>query len=89
MKEHTDGFYIAEEDMKLRGTGNLGGTKQSGFFQFSIADPLAHMDTMLTARKDSIQILREDPTLRRDEHKIIDEVMKRVPPFSRDILSQG
>ena len=38
MKESTDGFYIAEEDLKIRGPGNLSGFEQSGFLPFAIAD---------------------------------------------------
>jgi ATP-dependent DNA helicase RecG len=42
MKESNDGFYISEEDLKLRGFGDIIGYKQSGEKDFLIADPLYH-----------------------------------------------
>ena len=89
MKESNDGFYIAEEDLKLRGAGNIAGTKQSGFFQLSIADPLAHIDTMKQAREDTIEVLEQDPELTTPENRVLAEVLKRAPPFSKDMLVQG
>ena len=44
MKESDDGFYIAEEDLKLRGFGDLTGYQQSGLKNFRFADPLIHED---------------------------------------------
>ena len=44
LKKSDDGFYIAEEDMKLRGHGDLTGFQQSGVKNFRFADPLAHKD---------------------------------------------
>ena len=42
LKSSDDGFYIAEEDMKLRGYGDIIGFKQSGIKLFKIADPVHH-----------------------------------------------
>ena len=42
LKKSNDGFYIAEEDMKLRGFGDIIGFKQSGIKYFKIADPIHH-----------------------------------------------
>ena len=44
MKKTDDGFYIAEEDLKLRGFGDLIGYQQSGLKNFRFADPLIHED---------------------------------------------
>ena len=44
MKESDDGFFIAEEDLKLRGFGDLTGFQQSGLKSFRFADPLIHED---------------------------------------------
>ena len=44
MKKTDDGFYIAEEDLKLRGFGDLIGYQQSGLKTFRFADPLIHED---------------------------------------------
>ena len=53
MHESTDGFAIAEEDLKLRGPDEVAGTAQSGYLAFGLAD-LARDKTMLTlARYDA------------------------------------
>ena len=51
LKESSDGFFIAEEDMKLRGFGDMIGYQQSGEKYFKIADPLEHEDLFLHAEK--------------------------------------
>ncbi len=63
MRDTEDGFRIAEEDLRLRGTGELLGTRQSGFPTFRLADPLAHQDLMEVARDDARLILEMDPDL--------------------------
>ncbi|HCI46055.1 MAG TPA: ATP-dependent DNA helicase RecG [Rhodospirillaceae bacterium] len=63
MRETDDGFRIAEEDLRLRGTGELLGTRQSGFPNFRLADPMAHQDLMEVARDDARLILAIDPNL--------------------------
>ena len=51
MKKTDDGFYIAEEDLKLRGFGDLIGYQQSGLKNFRFADPLIHEDLFNLADK--------------------------------------
>lgn len=63
IKQTEDGFVIAEEDLKLRGGGEVLGTKQSGFNNFRLADLSAHADLLLTASKDAALVLRQDPNL--------------------------
>jgi len=63
MRETEDGFRIAEEDLRLRGTGELLGTRQSGFPEFRLADAMAHQDLMEVARDDAQLILTRDPHL--------------------------
>ena len=63
MRETDDGFKIAEEDLRLRGTGELLGTRQSGFPEFRLADAMAHQDLMEVARDDARLILDRDPHL--------------------------
>ncbi|KQT48752.1 ATP-dependent DNA helicase RecG [Aureimonas sp. Leaf454] len=64
MRETEDGFRIAEEDLKLRGEGDLLGTKQSGLPGFRIAQTDKHADLLETARDDARLILTTDPDLR-------------------------
>ena len=63
MKATEDGFLIAEEDLKLRGGGEVLGTRQSGFNNFKVADLSVHGDLLLTASKDAALLLRQDPNL--------------------------
>tara|TARA_B100001287_G_scaffold226065_1_gene195736 strand:- start:304 stop:603 length:300 start_codon:yes stop_codon:yes gene_type:complete len=52
LKKTTDGFEISEEDMKLRGFGDLLGFKQSGIKNFKLADPIHNSDLFLLAEKE-------------------------------------
>ncbi len=63
MRETEDGFRIAEEDLKLRGEGELLGTRQSGTPGFRLASIEAHGDLLEIARKDARYILTNDPDL--------------------------
>ena len=58
-----DGFMIAEEDLRLRGGGEVLGTKQSGFGHFKVADLDVHSGLLLTASRDAALILQQDPNL--------------------------
>ena len=58
-----DGFFIAEEDLRLRGSGDIFGLRQSGLPQFKIADILRDQPVLREAREAAAGLLREDPTL--------------------------
>jgi len=64
MRETDDGFVIAEEDLRLRGAGELLGKRQSGMPEFRVADLAAHADLLAAARDDAKLILTRDPELR-------------------------
>ncbi|TIT07011.1 MAG: ATP-dependent DNA helicase RecG, partial [Mesorhizobium sp.] len=63
MRETEDGFKIAEEDLKLRGEGELLGTRQSGTPGFQVARIEFHADLLEAARDDARLILSRDPEL--------------------------
>ena len=63
MRETDDGFVIAEEDLRLRGAGELLGTRQSGMPLFRLADLAAHADLLAVARDDAQLVLTRDPQL--------------------------
>jgi ATP-dependent DNA helicase RecG len=63
MRATEDGFAIAEEDLRLRGAGDLLGVQQSGLPRFRIADLEAQADLMRTAQDDSRLLLDQDPEL--------------------------
>ena len=63
MRESENGFVIAEEDLRLRGAGDLLGVKQSGLPQFKMADLSVHQHLLKTAAQDAKTILSIDPYL--------------------------
>ncbi|ADZ70750.1 ATP-dependent DNA helicase RecG [Polymorphum gilvum] len=64
MRETNDGFLIAEEDLRLRGEGEILGTRQSGTPGFRLARLEAHGDLMEIARDDARLVLETDPDLK-------------------------
>ncbi|MCY4548587.1 MAG: ATP-dependent DNA helicase RecG [Defluviicoccus sp.] len=63
MRETDDGFLIAEEDLRLRGAGELLGTRQSGLPDFRLADLAAHAGLIEVARDDARLIVERDADL--------------------------
>ena len=64
MRETDDGFVIAEEDLRLRGPGEVLGRRQSGLLEFRMADPAIHAEFLDIAHDDARLILRRDPGLK-------------------------
>ncbi len=64
MRESDDGFVIAEEDLRLRGAGEVLGTRQSGLPEFRVADLACHGELLATARNDAKLIMDKDPLLK-------------------------
>ena len=70
MCETTDGFRLAELDLKLRGSGDINGTQQSGeAFNLKIANPTLDAELLSTAREAAIALLSADPKLEHPDHK--------------------
>ena len=90
MRETEDGFIIAEQDLKLRGSGEVLGTRQSGVASFRLADLGQHADLLQAARDDARLILETDPDL---EGKRADALRVLLYLFERDdaikLLSAG
>jgi ATP-dependent DNA helicase RecG len=63
IRETTDGFRIAEEDLKLRGEGDVLGTRQSGLPGYRIARSDVHAQLVTQARDEALRILQENPKL--------------------------
>ena len=63
MRETEDGFRIAEEDLKLRGAGELLGTRQSGLPDMRLADLAVHSELLEAARDDARLVIARDPDL--------------------------
>jgi ATP-dependent DNA helicase RecG len=63
MRETDDGFRIAEEDLRLRGAGDVLGTRQSGLPDFRLADPVLHGELLTIAADEARLIMARDPGL--------------------------
>lgn len=70
-----DGFHIANEDLKLRGPGDLFGIRQSGLLNFDIADIYQDADILKITSQCIDELLERDPHLELEEHKAIREQM--------------
>jgi ATP-dependent DNA helicase RecG len=71
LRETEDGFRIAEEDLRLRGSGEVLGTKQSGLPEFRLADLAHHAELLEIARTDARALLDADPTLETPRGKAV------------------
>jgi len=74
----SDGFKIAEVDLKLRGPGNLMGTQQSGVLNLRIADIVKDAHLLKLARTVAINLLEEDSTLTKPEHRFINSAYQEI-----------
>ncbi len=79
MVESSDGFYIAEVDMKLRGHGDIEGTQQSGIpFDLKIANFYKDNEILVHARNIANDILDDDPALEKDENSLLNRQIKKM-----------
>ncbi len=85
MKESNDGFFLAEQDLLIRGPGDIIGLKQSGFLNLQFASLTDDLDLMQEASQAVTQILKEDPGLLRPEHAIIRSTITGSPMFKETL----
>ncbi len=76
LRESNDGFFIAEEDLRIRGSGELLGTKQSGFPEFRIANLMFDSDLLKIANKNAQLILSKDKNLELPQNLKYQELLK-------------
>ena len=81
---HTDGFRIAEEDLKIRGPGEFFGERQSGLTELKIANPLTQMHLLKSSREEVVRLLNNDPKLlARQNQELKKQLHKRFPEFEK------
>jgi len=68
MQDSTDGFYVAEQDLQIRGPGELLGTRQSGLPELRVGNVLHHSASLEQARQAAFALLQADPNLTQPEH---------------------
>lgn len=71
-----DGFKLAEEDLKMRGEGDLFGKAQSGLPEFRVGDVVNNYNTLVEAQKMAKQVVAKDPDLSKSDHKDLKQVLK-------------
>ncbi len=76
MEETGDGFIVAEADLRIRGPGEIFGTRQAGLPRLRYADLVRDADLLREARKDAFALLERDPKLSSAEHLTTREVLE-------------
>jgi len=89
MKETTDGFKISEEDLRIRGPGEITGTTQSGALRLTFSDPIRDTELLETAREDAQALLRDDPELAGSGGRLVRSVLERASPFTEKTAGTG
>ena len=81
LNHSNDGFYIANEDLKLRGSGDLLGTRQSGEMEFALADIFRDSEELVKASQSAAKLLAEDPDLEQPGHELLREALMEFAAF--------
>jgi ATP-dependent DNA helicase RecG len=84
MRESTDGFHIAEQDLLIRGPGEITGTKQSGFLRLHFASLTEDLPMIQAARTEADRILADDPGFILASNSVIRRVFAQAPPFDEE-----
>lgn len=87
LNKSNDGFFIASEDLRLRGPGDIFGLRQSGDLEFKIADIYTDAITLKTVSEDVEELLAEDEELEREEHAELKRRLTRYLEQSYDKLN--
>ncbi|MCX5697342.1 MAG: ATP-dependent DNA helicase RecG [Candidatus Omnitrophica bacterium] len=84
MVRYSDGFRIAEEDLKIRGPGEFFGRRQHGLSEFKIANPLTQMQLLKLAREEAIRLIGTDPLLQLRQNTLLKErLLRQFPEYER------
>jgi len=87
MMETTDGFRIAEEDLKLRGPGDIAGMKQSGYLKLKAADLGRDLDILVGCRDYLTELLARDPGFLEPGQAGLRKLWTKCPPFSDELVA--
>ena len=89
LAETGDGFKIAEEDLRIRGPGEMIGLRQSGIPEFRVADPVRDAAVLMQAREDAGRLLASDPGLKGGECVELRMFLKRRYGGAEVLLGSG
>ncbi|MEG0565847.1 MAG: helicase-related protein, partial [Hungatella sp.] len=87
LNHSNDGFYIASEDLKLRGPGDIFGLRQSGELEFKLADIFTDAAILKTVSEEVNQLLSDDPELESEEHAELKKKLDHYLEKSYDRLN--
>ena len=79
----TDGFEIAEEDLRLRGPGEILGTRQSGLPELVYADLVGDLNVLAEARTDAFALIDRDPRLEEEGAPVLEPLLRRFGAMLR------
>jgi ATP-dependent DNA helicase RecG len=87
MVKYSDGFSIAEEDLKIRGPGEFFGSRQHGLTELKIANPLTQLQLLKRAREEAIKLVKTDRSLGLRQNCLIREkLLQRFPEYEKVML---
>lgn len=89
ISETSDGFRIAEEDLRIRGPGEFFGQRQHGLSALRIANPLTQMHILKDAREEAARLIRDDPRLELRQNAGIREYLNRHFPEYEEVVLGG
>ncbi|HLD83090.1 MAG TPA: helicase-related protein, partial [Candidatus Omnitrophota bacterium] len=87
MLKYSDGFHIAEEDLRIRGPGEFFGRRQSGLSELKIANPLTQMQLLKRSKEEAMRLISSDSHLgMRQNIPLKEKLLKRFPEYEKLML---
>lgn len=86
LEQSNDGFQIAEEDLRLRGPGDLVGIQQAGFVDLKLANLVRDANTLTAARRAALTLMQKDPDLTKPAHAAIRAKIERQSLRAAELL---
>lgn len=87
MVKHNSGFYIAEEDLKIRGPGEFFGSRQHGLSELKIGNPLTQMQLLKKAREEALRLVSANPQLGSRPNILLKEkLLQRFPEYENSVV---
>ena len=88
MVKYQDGFFIAEEDLKIRGPGEFFGKRQHGLTELKIGNPLTQLQLLKRAREEAINLINSDPHLEARQNVLLKEkLLHRFPEYEKLVMT--
>lgn len=78
LNKSNDGFFIASEDLRLRGPGDLFGIRQSGILDFKLGDVFQDSQVLQQASEVANLILEEDPQLEKEKYESLKQQVQKI-----------